>query len=139
MKGRKTEITENEKELKSGSIKETTRIEYEWKPSKCGTCLIYGHLFDSCPKAVNKGTALIQQDADDTDSDVEDVYDETTQFMASSSKRVSGSGGANDSSLCEDGDYEMHDGYEDYAYDLTEEQKALSKACDINLHSQFRR
>ncbi|GJR17312.1 hypothetical protein Tco_0965839 [Tanacetum coccineum] len=46
----------------------------------------------------------------------------TTQFMASSSKRVSGSGGANDSSLCEDGDYEMHDGYEDYAYDLTEEQ-----------------
>ncbi|GJW13934.1 hypothetical protein Tco_0018067 [Tanacetum coccineum] len=55
-------------------------------------------------------------------SDVEDVYDETTQFMASSSKRVSGSGGANDSSLCEDGDYEMHDGYEDYAYDLTEEQ-----------------
>ncbi|GJY49855.1 hypothetical protein Tco_0439811 [Tanacetum coccineum] len=33
---------------------------------------------------------------DDTYIDVEDVYDETAQFMASSAKRASGSGGANE-------------------------------------------
>ncbi|GJV58879.1 reverse transcriptase domain-containing protein [Tanacetum coccineum] len=38
----------------SGYTKEAIRIEYEWKLSRCGTCLIYGHSSDSCPKAVNE-------------------------------------------------------------------------------------
>ncbi|GJV13950.1 putative reverse transcriptase domain-containing protein [Tanacetum coccineum] len=35
-----------------GFIKETIRVEYEWKPPRCHTCNIFGHLGDSCPKKV---------------------------------------------------------------------------------------
>ncbi|GJY36341.1 hypothetical protein Tco_0421719, partial [Tanacetum coccineum] len=38
----------------NGYTKEAIRIEYEWKLSRCGTYLIYGHSSDSCPKAVNE-------------------------------------------------------------------------------------
>nr|GEW38314.1 hypothetical protein [Tanacetum cinerariifolium] len=31
--------------------KETIRVEYEWEPPRCGTCLIFGHSVDGCPKA----------------------------------------------------------------------------------------
>ncbi|GJZ48198.1 zinc knuckle CX2CX4HX4C containing protein, partial [Tanacetum coccineum] len=31
--------------------KETIRIEYEWKPPRCSTCLIFGHSHVNCPKA----------------------------------------------------------------------------------------
>nr|GEU98281.1 retrovirus-related Pol polyprotein from transposon TNT 1-94 [Tanacetum cinerariifolium] len=31
------------------SIK-TVRIEYEWKPPRCDTCKIFGHVYDQCPK-----------------------------------------------------------------------------------------
>ena len=65
---------------------------------------------------------------DDSNSDVEDVYDDTAHFMASSSKRASGSGGANEASLREDEDYDMYDGFEVYAYELTEEHKAFCEA-----------
>ncbi|GJT24327.1 sodium/hydrogen exchanger 6 [Tanacetum coccineum] len=34
-------------------IKETIRVEYEWKPPRCHTCNIFRHLGDSCPKKVN--------------------------------------------------------------------------------------
>ncbi|PWA47723.1 reverse transcriptase domain-containing protein [Artemisia annua] len=49
----------------SGYTKETICIEYEWKLLRCGTCLIYGHSYDSCPKAVKVGTAAVQKDVDD--------------------------------------------------------------------------
>ncbi|GKB85326.1 zinc knuckle CX2CX4HX4C containing protein [Tanacetum coccineum] len=35
-----------------GFIKETIRVEYEWKPPRCHTCNIFGHTGDSCPKKV---------------------------------------------------------------------------------------
>nr|GEX72066.1 hypothetical protein [Tanacetum cinerariifolium] len=35
----------------NGFTKETIRIEYEWKPPSCSTCLIYGHLLVDCSKA----------------------------------------------------------------------------------------
>ncbi|GJR79998.1 zinc knuckle CX2CX4HX4C containing protein [Tanacetum coccineum] len=35
-----------------GFIKETICVEYEWKPPRCHTCNIFGHLGDSCPKKV---------------------------------------------------------------------------------------
>ncbi|GJU83616.1 sodium/hydrogen exchanger 6 [Tanacetum coccineum] len=35
-----------------GFIKETIYVEYEWKPPRCHTCNIFGHLGDSCPKKV---------------------------------------------------------------------------------------
>ncbi|GKF75194.1 hypothetical protein Tco_0224638, partial [Tanacetum coccineum] len=34
--------------------KETIRIEYEWKPPRCSTCLIYGHSLVESPKAAPK-------------------------------------------------------------------------------------
>ena len=49
----------------SGYTKETIRIAYEWKPPRCGTCLIYGHSYDSCPKAVKVGIPRVQKDAYD--------------------------------------------------------------------------
>ncbi|GJR04219.1 zinc knuckle CX2CX4HX4C containing protein [Tanacetum coccineum] len=33
-------------------IKETIRVEYEWKPPRCETCKIFGHTNDCCPKKV---------------------------------------------------------------------------------------
>ncbi|GJY66040.1 zinc knuckle CX2CX4HX4C containing protein [Tanacetum coccineum] len=30
--------------------KETIRVEYEWIPHRCHTCLIFGHSGDECPK-----------------------------------------------------------------------------------------
>ncbi|GJT66824.1 sodium/hydrogen exchanger 6, partial [Tanacetum coccineum] len=33
-------------------IKETIRVEYEWKPPRCNTCNIFGHSGESCPKKV---------------------------------------------------------------------------------------
>ncbi|GJU71003.1 retrovirus-related pol polyprotein from transposon TNT 1-94 [Tanacetum coccineum] len=31
--------------------KETIRVEYEWEPPRCSTCLIFSHSLDDCPKA----------------------------------------------------------------------------------------
>ncbi|GJZ75588.1 zinc knuckle CX2CX4HX4C containing protein [Tanacetum coccineum] len=33
-------------------IREPIHVEYEWKPPRCHTCNIFGHLGDSCPKKV---------------------------------------------------------------------------------------
>ncbi|GJW31884.1 zinc knuckle CX2CX4HX4C containing protein [Tanacetum coccineum] len=32
--------------------KETIRVEYEWRPPRCDTCKIFGHVHDYCPKKV---------------------------------------------------------------------------------------
>ncbi|GJQ93718.1 hypothetical protein Tco_0004857 [Tanacetum coccineum] len=37
-----------------GYIEETIRVEYEWKPPRCSTCLIFGHSLVDCPKAAFK-------------------------------------------------------------------------------------
>ncbi|GJV39622.1 retrovirus-related pol polyprotein from transposon TNT 1-94 [Tanacetum coccineum] len=34
--------------------KETIRVEYEWRPLRCDTCKIFGHVHDYCPKKVKK-------------------------------------------------------------------------------------
>ncbi|GJU52904.1 retrovirus-related pol polyprotein from transposon TNT 1-94 [Tanacetum coccineum] len=34
-----------------GYSKETIRVEYEWEPPRCSTCLLFGHSVDDCPKA----------------------------------------------------------------------------------------
>ncbi|GKB06561.1 zinc knuckle CX2CX4HX4C containing protein [Tanacetum coccineum] len=33
-------------------IKETIRVEYEWRSSRCDVCKIFGHVHDQCPKKV---------------------------------------------------------------------------------------
>ncbi|GJY45976.1 hypothetical protein Tco_0435039 [Tanacetum coccineum] len=35
----------------NGYTKETIRVEYEWKPPHCCTCLIFSHSLNNCPKA----------------------------------------------------------------------------------------
>ncbi|GJY68060.1 zinc knuckle CX2CX4HX4C containing protein, partial [Tanacetum coccineum] len=35
-----------------GFTKETVQVEYEWKPSCCDHCKIFGHVYDQCPKNV---------------------------------------------------------------------------------------
>ncbi|GJT12714.1 zinc knuckle CX2CX4HX4C containing protein, partial [Tanacetum coccineum] len=37
---------------KDDFTKETIRVEYEWRPPKCDTCKIFGHVHDYCPKKV---------------------------------------------------------------------------------------
>ncbi|GJR29111.1 zinc knuckle CX2CX4HX4C containing protein [Tanacetum coccineum] len=38
----------------AGYTKETIRVEYEWKPSRCSTCFIFGHSLDDCPKVLKR-------------------------------------------------------------------------------------
>ncbi|GKA35717.1 hypothetical protein Tco_0722208 [Tanacetum coccineum] len=72
----------------------------------------------------------VEQVMEDSDSDeVEDVYDETANFMAS--------GDANDASLLEDEDYHIYDTYD--LDGLTKEQQAIYEAYDINLRRKPRR
>ena len=35
-----------------GSQKKTIRVEYKWRPTRCGSCKIFGHTYDQCPKNV---------------------------------------------------------------------------------------
>ncbi|GJV07232.1 zinc knuckle CX2CX4HX4C containing protein [Tanacetum coccineum] len=35
-----------------GFTNETIRVEYEWRPPRCDTCKIFGHVHDYCPKKV---------------------------------------------------------------------------------------
>ncbi|GJS54181.1 hypothetical protein Tco_0627543 [Tanacetum coccineum] len=139
---------------------------YEWNAPRCGTCLIYGHSFKSYSKAVKveihlqtlneedkvfedvgnsnaKNDGYVVTDAtkvgEDIDNDVEDVFHVTAQSMTSPSKRAGGSGGANEAGFSEDEDYDMYDGYEDCADDLTEEHKTFYQAWDINFRSKVER
>nr|GEW34266.1 hypothetical protein [Tanacetum cinerariifolium] len=42
----------------SGYMKETIRTEYEWKPPHWGTCLIYDHALEECPKDAPKPVVM---------------------------------------------------------------------------------
>ncbi|GJS33343.1 hypothetical protein Tco_0531725 [Tanacetum coccineum] len=37
---------------RDGFTKETIRVEYEWRPPRCGICKIFGHVHDHLPKKV---------------------------------------------------------------------------------------
>ncbi|GJY03037.1 zinc knuckle CX2CX4HX4C containing protein [Tanacetum coccineum] len=39
-----------------GFNKETIRVEYEWRSSKCDICKIFSHVHDHCPKKVSSST-----------------------------------------------------------------------------------
>lgn len=34
----------------TGTTLHKVRVEYEWKPPRCGTCMVFGHADDQCPK-----------------------------------------------------------------------------------------
>ncbi|GJY92081.1 hypothetical protein Tco_0507863, partial [Tanacetum coccineum] len=63
---------------------------------------------------------------EESDSDVDDVYDKTAQFMTC--------GGAN-ARLLEDEDYDIYDGYENEVFYLTKKQLVFY-TFDINLRDQ---
>ncbi|GJW70878.1 hypothetical protein Tco_0127795 [Tanacetum coccineum] len=41
--------------FEDGFIKETIRVEYEWRPPRCDKCKIFGHVHDHCSKKVVVG------------------------------------------------------------------------------------
>ncbi|GJZ26941.1 zinc knuckle CX2CX4HX4C containing protein [Tanacetum coccineum] len=57
--------------------KETIRVEYEWRPPRCDTCKIFGHVHDYCPKKVKKR----KEEEEEDEEDVENVYDESAKLI----------------------------------------------------------
>ncbi|GJW02995.1 reverse transcriptase domain-containing protein [Tanacetum coccineum] len=47
----------------TNTIKETNCIEYEWKPPRCTTCMIFGNSNDECPKVV-RAEKVVEQNVD---------------------------------------------------------------------------
>lgn len=39
-----------------GTTLSTIRIEYEWKPTRCATCKMFGHCNEQCPKKIISDT-----------------------------------------------------------------------------------
>lgn len=83
-----------------------------------------------------KSNSNVDKIMEDSESDVEDIYDETSQFMAYGSGS-GGGGGASNLEYYDDDDF--YGDYDDQVYDLTEEQQAFCKAFDINLRGQIKR
>ncbi|GJX89879.1 F-box/kelch-repeat protein-like protein [Tanacetum coccineum] len=42
--------------------KEVIKVEYEWRPSRCADCKIFGHSCDRCPKIVREPVVSISKD-----------------------------------------------------------------------------
>ncbi|GJW17600.1 hypothetical protein Tco_0025036 [Tanacetum coccineum] len=45
-----------------GFIRETVRVEYEWKPPRCEKCKIFDHMNDQCPKNATTIPTVINND-----------------------------------------------------------------------------
>ncbi|GKC17583.1 hypothetical protein Tco_1014365 [Tanacetum coccineum] len=110
-------INNLERQMLNGKL---VLVDYDWKPLET---------------EVNKSTSIPSSSKvaskkvmDESASDIEDIYDESAQYI--------GSGGANDPSLLEDEDYDTYDTYD--LDGLTESQMAFAKAFDINLRGQIR-
>nr|GFD19018.1 hypothetical protein [Tanacetum cinerariifolium] len=76
-------------------------------------------------------STLMEEHEGNSNNDVEDIHDNATRYMASSSNRACV--GANDASLLEYADYDIYDGYENDTSGLTEEQLTLSDSFNITL------
>ncbi|GJU24351.1 hypothetical protein Tco_1162972 [Tanacetum coccineum] len=65
---------------------EMVRIEYEWKPPRCGLCKIFGHVLNQCPKNI-KVTPIVEKSNDvldeESDEEVENVFDESVNLLSS--------------------------------------------------------
>nr|GEW46519.1 hypothetical protein [Tanacetum cinerariifolium] len=44
-------------------------VEYEWKPARCGTCLVFGHDGKSCPKSFGNDEKVVETPALDKDDE----------------------------------------------------------------------
>ncbi|GJV67413.1 copia protein [Tanacetum coccineum] len=68
------------------------RVEYEWKPPRCSSCKVFGHIHEECPKNTGKlrlldndGNSLVPTGIVESDSEVEVVFDETANLRISTS------------------------------------------------------
>ncbi|GKC16673.1 hypothetical protein Tco_1013455 [Tanacetum coccineum] len=53
--------------------KETIRVEYEWRPPRCDTCKIFGHVHDYCPKKVVSPSNVVTLNAEKTNDGFQTV------------------------------------------------------------------
>ncbi|GJU97362.1 zinc knuckle CX2CX4HX4C containing protein [Tanacetum coccineum] len=76
-----------------GFIKETIRVEYEWRLPRCDICKIFGHVHDHCPKKVvstpivttsNVVTLTVEKKEEEVEEHVENVYDESANLFHNS-------------------------------------------------------
>nr|GEZ44134.1 hypothetical protein [Tanacetum cinerariifolium] len=135
----------------------TIRIAYEWKPPRCSTCKVFGHDPDDCPKRIMsdvlknlknprqivRGVQVYPVNSD-SDSEVENVFNETAGFMASTSLKADNSksgNGAESKNMYE----KWRETYDEYVYDddfddygLTDVALKFANTFDINLRSQLR-
>ncbi|XP_071719398.1 uncharacterized protein [Rutidosis leptorrhynchoides] len=44
----------------SGLTKDEVRIEYEWRPPRCGGCKVFGHTDVQCPKAIHVNKVVVE-------------------------------------------------------------------------------
>nr|GEV41022.1 zinc knuckle CX2CX4HX4C [Tanacetum cinerariifolium] len=68
-----------------GYMKETIRVEYEWEPPHCSTCLIFGHSVDDCPKAPKRVVNRVDKVKDGLSGVDDDGFIEPGQTNASTS------------------------------------------------------
>ncbi|GJT54799.1 zinc knuckle CX2CX4HX4C containing protein [Tanacetum coccineum] len=74
--------------------KETIRVEYEWRPPRCDTCKIFGHVHDYCPKKVITGNSskkdnlsmsnsfsALNEEEEEDEEEVENVYDDSANLI----------------------------------------------------------
>ncbi|GJS06495.1 hypothetical protein Tco_0363291 [Tanacetum coccineum] len=45
-----------------GYARETIQVTYEWKPSRCCSCRIFGHLIDQCPRNIVHASSTFEND-----------------------------------------------------------------------------
>ncbi|GJR84548.1 ESKIMO 1-like protein [Tanacetum coccineum] len=72
----------------TGYTKETIRIEYEWKPPRCSTCLLFGHSIDDCPKAPKRVVNMMDKGKGQTSGADDD------DFIKVKKKKSSGNNGS---------------------------------------------
>ncbi|GJZ16451.1 hypothetical protein Tco_0552128 [Tanacetum coccineum] len=53
----------------SGHSLEKVEVEYEWQPPRCGTCLIFDHKDDKCPKRVTEAVGSKEVPAHEADEE----------------------------------------------------------------------
>ncbi|GKC51219.1 hypothetical protein Tco_1073964 [Tanacetum coccineum] len=70
-------------------MKETIRIEYEWEPPRCITCLVYGHSLVYCPKAPKRVVNMMDKGKGQTSRADEEG------FMEMKRKKSGGNNGGN--------------------------------------------
>ncbi|GKE24402.1 copia protein [Tanacetum coccineum] len=119
----------------------TVRVEYEWKPPRCSSCKVFGHVLNECPKNIvigcgekidnprqatrvfmfrwsidnlecqiiegklmfvdDDGNPLFSTSYVDSESEVEVVFDETTNLLDSASSKGRNEKGYGNNSLLE--------------------------------------